>query len=155
MVNDVRHELYPEFLQRTCPYFFTFDRVRRCYKWANIAFIQVSHTTQYMRFLEPKGTTESGVQKGVNPLQQAVRLPQSPWNIFEVKTISTNAACSDYRRSSSLPHRHPSGLKIERTGMTPILWETKRRRSSTSSTPEGTGLGGLFLVARGLFGGYR
>ena len=99
MVNDVRHELYPEFLQRTCPYFFTFDRIRRCYKWANIAFIQVSHTTQHIRFLEPKGTTESGVQKGVNPLQQAVPLPQSPWNIFEVKTISTNAACSDYRRS--------------------------------------------------------
>lgn len=40
-MNDVRHELYPEFLQRTVPYFFTFDKVRRCYKWANIAFIQV------------------------------------------------------------------------------------------------------------------
>ncbi|CAM9857880.1 unnamed protein product, partial [Ectocarpus fasciculatus] len=40
VVNDVRHELYPEFLQRTVPYFFTFDKPRRCYKWANIAFIQ-------------------------------------------------------------------------------------------------------------------
>lgn len=41
VVNDVRHELYPEFLQRTVPYFFTFDKLRRCYKWADIAFIQV------------------------------------------------------------------------------------------------------------------
>ena len=41
VVNDVRHELYPEFLQRTIPYFFTFDKIRRCYKWADIAFIQV------------------------------------------------------------------------------------------------------------------
>ncbi|CAM9618770.1 unnamed protein product [Ectocarpus sp. 8 AP-2014] len=40
VINDVRHELYPEFLQRTVPYFFTFDKPRRCYKWANIAFIQ-------------------------------------------------------------------------------------------------------------------
>lgn len=40
-INDVRHELYPEFLQRTLPYFFTFDQIRRCYKWSNIAFIQV------------------------------------------------------------------------------------------------------------------
>lgn len=46
VVNDVRHELYPEFLQRTAPYFFTFDKPRRCYKWANIAFVQVrvAHT---------------------------------------------------------------------------------------------------------------
>ncbi|CAM9502564.1 unnamed protein product, partial [Ectocarpus sp. 13 AM-2016] len=40
VINDVRHELYPEFLQRTVPYFFTFDKPRRCYKWADIAFIQ-------------------------------------------------------------------------------------------------------------------
>ncbi|CAM9802931.1 unnamed protein product, partial [Laminaria digitata] len=41
VVNDVRHELYPEFLQRTVPYFFTFDKIRRCYKWADVAFVQV------------------------------------------------------------------------------------------------------------------
>ncbi|CAM9254143.1 unnamed protein product, partial [Discosporangium mesarthrocarpum] len=40
VVNDVRHELYPEFLQRTVPYFFTFDKPRRSYRWSDIAFIQ-------------------------------------------------------------------------------------------------------------------
>ncbi|CAM9232176.1 unnamed protein product [Choristocarpus tenellus] len=39
-VNDVRHELLPEFLQRTVPYLFTFDRSRGIYKWANVAFVQ-------------------------------------------------------------------------------------------------------------------
>lgn len=41
VVNDVRHELYPEFLQRTVPYFFTYDKIRNCYKWADVAFVQV------------------------------------------------------------------------------------------------------------------
>lgn len=45
VVNDVRHELYPEFLQRTVPYFFKFDKIRRCYKWADVAFVQVSYYT--------------------------------------------------------------------------------------------------------------
>lgn len=42
VINDVRHELYAEFLQRTVPYFFTFDKKRGCYKWSNIAFVQVA-----------------------------------------------------------------------------------------------------------------
>lgn len=46
VVNDVRHELYPEFLQRTVPYFFTFDKIRRCYKWADVAFVQVHFKLQ-------------------------------------------------------------------------------------------------------------
>lgn len=56
VVNDVRHELYPEFLQRTCPYFFTFDKIRRCYKWANIAFIQVRKAKR-VKVVEPRSST--------------------------------------------------------------------------------------------------
>lgn len=48
VVNDVRHELYPEFLQRTVPYFFIFDKVRHCYKWANVAFIQARTTKRFV-----------------------------------------------------------------------------------------------------------
>lgn len=64
VVNDVRHELYPEFLQRTCPYFFTFDHIRRCYKWANIAFIQVkSLQTAQFSGAQKHDDGEVGVQR--------------------------------------------------------------------------------------------
>ncbi|CAM9444245.1 unnamed protein product [Chrysoparadoxa australica] len=41
VINDARHELFPEFLQRTVPYFFTNDTEKGCYKWADIALVQV------------------------------------------------------------------------------------------------------------------
>ncbi|CAM9128076.1 unnamed protein product [Discosporangium mesarthrocarpum] len=49
VVNDVRHELRPEFLQRTVPYLFTYDKPRKAYKWANIAFVQIPQRFQDVR----------------------------------------------------------------------------------------------------------
>ncbi|CAM9163729.1 unnamed protein product [Phaeothamnion confervicola] len=33
--------MYPEFLQRTLPYLFTYDETKGCYRWADVAFVQV------------------------------------------------------------------------------------------------------------------
>jgi hypothetical protein len=41
VVNDARHEMMPEALQRTLPYFFTYDAKKRIYKWADVAFVQL------------------------------------------------------------------------------------------------------------------
>ncbi|CAB1103980.1 GT2 [Ectocarpus sp. CCAP 1310/34] len=40
VVNDARHQLQPEFLQRTTPYFFDLDATTQQYKWAKVAFVQ-------------------------------------------------------------------------------------------------------------------
>ncbi|CAM9743211.1 unnamed protein product, partial [Ectocarpus fasciculatus] len=40
VVNDARHQLQPEFLQRTTPYFFDVDSITQQYKWAKVAFVQ-------------------------------------------------------------------------------------------------------------------
>ncbi|CAM9632852.1 unnamed protein product, partial [Choristocarpus tenellus] len=40
LVNDARHQLQPNFLQRTCPYMFDVDPVTKDYKWAPVAFVQ-------------------------------------------------------------------------------------------------------------------
>eukprot|EP00752_Nemacystus_decipiens_P009510 g8501.t1 len=40
VVNDARHQLQPEFLQRTTPYFFDVDATTQQYKWAKVAFVQ-------------------------------------------------------------------------------------------------------------------
>lgn len=40
VVNDARHQLQPEFLQRTTPYFFDVDKITGQYKWAKVAFVQ-------------------------------------------------------------------------------------------------------------------
>ena len=36
VVNDARHQLQPEFLQRTTPYFFDVDSITQQYKWAKV-----------------------------------------------------------------------------------------------------------------------
>lgn len=36
VVNDARHQLQPEFLQRTTPYFFDVDPQTQQYKWAKV-----------------------------------------------------------------------------------------------------------------------
>lgn len=36
VVNDARHQLQPEFLQRTTPYFFDVDNITGQYKWAKV-----------------------------------------------------------------------------------------------------------------------
>lgn len=36
VVNDARHQLQPEFLQRTTPYFFDVDTITGQYKWAKV-----------------------------------------------------------------------------------------------------------------------
>lgn len=36
VVNDARHQLQPEFLQRTAPYFFDVDKITGQYKWAKV-----------------------------------------------------------------------------------------------------------------------
>lgn len=36
VVNDARHQLQPEFLQRTTPYFFEVDSITQQYKWAKV-----------------------------------------------------------------------------------------------------------------------
>lgn len=36
VVNDARHQLQPEFLQRTTPYFFDLDNITGQYKWAKV-----------------------------------------------------------------------------------------------------------------------
>lgn len=36
VVNDARHQLQPEFLQRTTPYFFDVDPITQQYKWAKV-----------------------------------------------------------------------------------------------------------------------
>lgn len=36
VVNDARHQLQPEFLQRTAPYFFDVDPITNQYKWAKV-----------------------------------------------------------------------------------------------------------------------
>lgn len=36
VVNDARHQLQPEFLQRTTPYFFDVDAITQQYKWAKV-----------------------------------------------------------------------------------------------------------------------
>lgn len=36
VVNDARHQLQPEFLQRTTPYFFDVDPITNQYKWAKV-----------------------------------------------------------------------------------------------------------------------
>ncbi|CAM9342279.1 unnamed protein product [Ascophyllum nodosum] len=40
VVNDARHQLQPDFLQRTTPYFFDVDEITGQYKWAKVAFVQ-------------------------------------------------------------------------------------------------------------------
>mmetsp|Transcript_4432 Transcript_4432/g.6276 ORF Transcript_4432/g.6276 Transcript_4432/m.6276 type:complete len:1027 (+) Transcript_4432:159-3239(+) len=40
VVNDCRHQLQPEFLQRTVPYFFELDGEQKKYRWAPVAFVQ-------------------------------------------------------------------------------------------------------------------
>ncbi|KAG5192414.1 hypothetical protein JKP88DRAFT_271166 [Tribonema minus] len=40
VVNDCRHQLQPEFLQRTVPYFFELDADGQRYRWAKVAFVQ-------------------------------------------------------------------------------------------------------------------
>jgi cellulose synthase/poly-beta-1,6-N-acetylglucosamine synthase-like glycosyltransferase len=39
-VNDCRHELLPDFLQRTVPYFFKLDQTGKKYVWDKVAFVQ-------------------------------------------------------------------------------------------------------------------
>ena len=41
VVNDARHQLQPEFLQRTTPYFFDVDTITGQYKWAKVKLIPV------------------------------------------------------------------------------------------------------------------
>lgn len=41
VVNDARHRLKTEFLQRTVPYFFRLNRqTRKNYSWSNVGFVQ-------------------------------------------------------------------------------------------------------------------
>mmetsp|Transcript_8020 Transcript_8020/g.12169 ORF Transcript_8020/g.12169 Transcript_8020/m.12169 type:complete len:1034 (-) Transcript_8020:205-3306(-) len=40
VVNDCRHQLQSEFLQRTVPYFFELDQGGQRYRWAKVAFVQ-------------------------------------------------------------------------------------------------------------------
>lgn len=40
VVNDCRHQLQPDFLQRTVPYFFALDESEQQYSWAPVAFVQ-------------------------------------------------------------------------------------------------------------------
>lgn len=43
VVNDARHQLQPEFLQRTTPYFFTVDGITGQYKWAKVRLTMLPH----------------------------------------------------------------------------------------------------------------
>lgn len=40
VVNDARHQLQPEFLQRTTPYFFDVDAITQQYKWAKVCRVE-------------------------------------------------------------------------------------------------------------------
>ncbi|KAG5179332.1 cellulose synthase, family GT2 [Tribonema minus] len=46
VVNDCRHQLQPEFLQRTIPYFFELDADGQRYRWAKVAFVQTPQRFQ-------------------------------------------------------------------------------------------------------------
>jgi cellulose synthase/poly-beta-1,6-N-acetylglucosamine synthase-like glycosyltransferase len=50
VVNDCRHQLQAEFLQRTVPYFYELDPDGQRYRWAKVAFVQTpqrfNHTIQ-------------------------------------------------------------------------------------------------------------
>jgi cellulose synthase/poly-beta-1,6-N-acetylglucosamine synthase-like glycosyltransferase len=46
LVNDARHQLKPDFLQRTMPYFFELDTDGMTYKWGKYAFVQTPQRFQ-------------------------------------------------------------------------------------------------------------
>ncbi|CAN0113427.1 unnamed protein product, partial [Phaeothamnion confervicola] len=52
VVNDCRHQLLPEFLQRTTPYFFELDETASHYKWAKVAFVQTPQRFPMLEELE-------------------------------------------------------------------------------------------------------
>jgi hypothetical protein len=51
VVNDARHQLKPDFLQRTMPYFFELDTDGMTYKWGKYAFVQTPQRFQVITLL--------------------------------------------------------------------------------------------------------
>lgn len=53
VVNDARHRLKTEFLQRTVPYFFKLEKKR--YSWANVGFVQTPQRFEDLGDGDPLG----------------------------------------------------------------------------------------------------
>jgi cellulose synthase/poly-beta-1,6-N-acetylglucosamine synthase-like glycosyltransferase len=48
VINDARHQLKPDFLQRTMPYFFELDSDGMTYRWGKYAFVQTPQRFQVL-----------------------------------------------------------------------------------------------------------
>lgn len=56
VVNDARHRLKTEFLQRTVPYFFKLDRrTGKKYEWADVGFVQTPQRFEDLKDGDPLG----------------------------------------------------------------------------------------------------
>lgn len=56
VVNDARHRLKTEFLQRTVPYFFKLDRrTGKKYEWADVGFVQTPQRFEDLGDGDPLG----------------------------------------------------------------------------------------------------
>lgn len=82
VVNDARHQLQPEFLQRTTPYFFDVDTITGQYKWAKVKLItrsdlgQINHDSDhsllYILILYTAAPTQETMCYDFHPLQYGV-----------------------------------------------------------------------------------
>lgn len=56
VVNDARHRLKTDFLQRTVPYFFRLDeRTRKKYFWSNVGYVQTPQRFEDLGDGDPLG----------------------------------------------------------------------------------------------------
>lgn len=76
VVNDARHQLQPEFLQRTTPYFFDVDSITQQYKWAKVRSVLLRFCS---RSLSPAPQIRKVVFHHQNPVLRPSLVAPQVW----------------------------------------------------------------------------